>query len=362
MGVQFDRLLEPFEAQLTVVDGLTKMPSMQFPIDTGAGYQVDHHVNNAFGAINEVLRSGGTVKRSADGFYVPFTARSSEVLAKAAFEMGVPVTAAGAAPANSVDVKKARIALWDRYGGSMASGWTRWLLEHFEFDFDVVYPPDIDSGKLANYDVLILSSDASFTARTQTPATDASIPAEWRNRMGSLSVERSVPKIKEFLESGKTVIAIGGAGALARHLQLPVTNHLVEMVNGQERALPREKFYVPTSILRMAVNTKSSVAWGMPTQVDFVFDNSPVYRLLPGSEDRGISPILRFDSDSPLRSGWAWGQQYLNGGVGALEAFVGQGRLLVYGPEISFRAQPHGTFKLLFNSLYVAKNKQPSQH
>ena len=362
MGVQFDRLLEPYEAQLTVVDGLAKMPSMQFPVDTGAGYLVDHHVNNAFAAINEVLRSGGTVKRSADGFYVPFAARSSEVLAKAAFEMGVPVTAAGAAPANSVDVKKARIALWDRYGGSMASGWTRWLLEQFKFDFVVVYPPDIDSGKLANYDVLILPTDATFSARTQTPLTDTSIPQEWRNRMGSLSVERSVPKIKEFLESGKTVIAVGGAGSLARHMQLPVTNHLVETVNEQERALPREKLFVPTSILRMEVNTANSAAGGMPKQVDVVFDNSPVYRLLPGATERGITPILSFSGDSPLRSGWAWGQQYLNGGVGGFEAFVGRGRLLVYGPEISFRAQPHGTFKLLFNALYVLNNKQPSHH
>jgi hypothetical protein len=31
---------------------------------------------------------------------------------------------------------------------------------------------------------------------------------------------------------------------------------------------------------------------------------------------------------------------------------VGQGTLYMFGPEITFRAQPHGTFKLLFNTLY----------
>jgi hypothetical protein len=357
MGVQLDRILEPVNANLATVSGLAKLPSKPFPVDTGAGYTVDHRGNNAFIAMNRVLKAGGTAVRTVDGFYVPFSGPASDALAKAAFELGVGVTAAGAAPTNGVPVGKARIALWDRYGGSMTSGWTRWLLEQFEFDFDVVYPPDIDAGKLAIYDVLILPSDASFGGRGQVAPEDPTIPAEWRNRMGSLSVERSVPRIKEFLESGKTVIAIGGAGALARHLQLPVTNHLVETVNGQERPLPREKFYVPTSILRMDVNTSNSAAWGMPKQVDVVFDNSPVYRLLPGAEERGITPILSFSGDSPLRSGWAWGQQYLNGGVGAFEAFVGQGRLLVYGPEITFRAQPHGTFKLLFNALYKTSSR-----
>jgi len=26
--------------------------------------------------------------------------------------------------------------------------------------------------------------------------------------------------------------------------------------------------------------------------------------------------------------------------------------VFLFGPEITFRAQPHGTFKLLFNSIY----------
>ena len=45
------------------------------------------------------------------------------------------------------------------------------------------------------------------------------------------------------------------------------------------------------------------------------------------------------------------------GGVAIAEAPVGEGKLLLMGSEITFRAQPHGTFKLLFNSLYLGTAK-----
>ena len=64
-----------------------------------------------------------------------------------------------------------------------------------------------------------------------------------------------------------------------------------------------------------------------------------------------------FDSDKPLRSGWAWGQNYLEGAVAIAEANVGRGHLYLFGPEITFRAQPHGTFKFLFNGLYGGGEK-----
>jgi hypothetical protein len=39
----------------------------------------------------------------------------------------------------------------------------------------------------------------------------------------------------------------------------------------------------------------------------------------------------------------------------AVEARIGKGRVLLFGPEILHRAQPHGTFKLLFNAIFTAR-------
>ena len=66
----------------------------------------------------------------------------------------------------------------------------------------------------------------------------------------------------------------------------------------------------------------------------------------------GVRPVAWFAGKESLRSGWAWGQHYLEDGVAAAEARVGKGKVFLLGPEITFRAQPHGTFKFLFNGIY----------
>ena len=94
----------------------------------------------------------------------------------------------------------------------------------------------------------------------------------------------------------------------------------------------------------------------MPAQLDVFFDNSPVFRLKPDAALKGTKAVAWFDTPTPLRSGWAWGQNYLEGGAAMLEANYGKGKLYMFGPEITFRGQPHGTFKLLFNGIYAPTN------
>ena len=156
------------------------------------------------------------------------------------------------------------------------------------------------------------------------------------------------------MEAGGTVLTIGSSNALAYHLGLPVGSALVEkLANGTERPLPRDKYYIPGSILEVAVNNRHPLAYGLAEKIDVVFDNSPVFRLKPGGSP--ITPVAWFGSARPLRSGWAWGEHYLQDGTVVAEAAVGRGRLLMYGPEIAFRAQPHGSFKLLFNGILYGR-------
>ena len=100
------------------------------------------------------------------------------------------------------------------------------------------------------------------------------------------------------------------------------------------------------------MDTSSPLAAGMKERTDVFFDNSPVWRLSADAASQGVTPIAWFDSPAPLRSGWAWGQAYLDKGVIAVDARVGKGRVFLFGPEILMRAQPRGTFKFLFNAIY----------
>jgi hypothetical protein len=265
----------------------------------------------------------------------------------------------------------------------MPSGWTRFLLERFEFPFTIVCAAGFDDAALrSKYDVIIMPSGAAFRAGGGRggrgggggPSTGSGQAAAGAAPAGAPVAQPSDPdlrslcqvnsgtgtgataeaNVRKFVEQGGVVIAAGSASeSIAQTLQLPVTDYLVERQPGQpDRPLGADKFYVPGSVVRVAVDPTAPSAAGAGEHADVFFNNSPVFRLQPDAAARGVRPVMWFDSDSPLRSGWAWGQNYLEGGTTAFEATVGQGKVYAFGPEITFRAQPHGTFKFLFNGVY----------
>jgi hypothetical protein len=285
-------------------------------------------------------------------------------LQKLATELGVSFEAAPASLSvtGAIKLRKPRIGLADQYGGSIPSGWTRYVLEQFEFPYELVYPKIVDAGNLSSrFDVLIFPSDVGPTLSGgrgvgRGGAGGVNIPAEFQPTVGSYTPEQSGPALKKFLEDGGTILAVGRASMnLARVLGLPVENHLVERASdGTARQIPVEKYYVPGSILRVAVDSSAPIAHGVDDHVDVFFDNSPVFSLGPQAVMKGVRPVAWFDTSTPLRSGWAFGQGYLNGGVEIVQATIGKGSLFMFGPEITFRGQPHGTFKFLFNGLYLS--------
>jgi hypothetical protein len=232
----------------------------------------------------------------------------------------------------------------------------------------VVFAKEINAGNLkSKYDVILFVGGAIPAYRAEAGSNamggyegrepnEKEIPEMYNAQLGRITAAKSIPALKEFAEAGGTIITVGSSANLAYHFKLPVRNALVEMVNGKERPLPGEKFYIPGSVMQVAVNNTLTANWGMKPTADVYFSASPVFNLLPNATASGeITPLAWYASEKTLRSGWAFGQSYLNQTVAAFSANVGKGKLVVYGPEITFRGQTHSTYKMLFNHLYLDK-------
>lgn len=365
MGVEIDRIMDGFEGPFTRVPyGEIQLPPPTI-LANSAGYLLDVRSNNTFLVVNELLQSKIEVARTSTvrsglppgSFYVGNAGK--KILEKAAKEYGVKPIATGVKPAGVQQIKPVRMGLFDVYGGSMPSGWVRWMMEQFKFPYELVFAKEIDEGNLnEKFDVLVfigpgIPAVGSVGGSTRAQPKSDAIDSKYHHMLGSISKSVSIPQLKTFLQNGGNIIAVGAATSLSHHLDLPVSSALVEMGSeGVEKVLPGEKYYIPGSILEMFVDNSAPINFGMSTQANVLFNNSPVFKLAPDALMKGIRPIAWFGQEKPLRSGWAWGQSYLKNGITAFEAQVGKGKLYAFGPEITFRAQSHGTFKMLFNGLY----------
>jgi hypothetical protein len=347
MGVKFDRILDGFDGPFEKLPDEVKPPAGRItevnqPAQP-AGYLLSHEQNDAFIAVNRLLNSREEVywvknAFSTNGKTYPagthFISAKSTTLAKLqkmAQDIGLSFEATAVKPAGeALMLRPLRIGLWDRTGGSVPSGWTRYVLEKFEFPFTVVYGSTIDAGELSQkLDVLIFVDDGVTSATQQ---------------------------LKKFLQDGGTILAIGGATSLAYRLDLPISDALaLTLPDGRVNKLPQTEFYVPGSVLQAKVDNAQPLAFGMPDRADFFFQDSPAFRVPRDAEKKGVKVIAWYDSSTPLRSGWAWGQKYLENTAAVVEASVGKGKLFLFGPEILFRSQPHGTYKFLFNGIYYGR-------
>src|SRR5207253_2284083 len=199
-------------------------------------------------------------------------------------------------------LRRPRIALWDEYGGSISSGWLRYIFDNFDFAYDVVFLPQLDTLDLkTKYDVIVLPDGSvpdSLSTGPDEPSSLRDVPTEWKSRMGRFTSDNTLPQLRAFVEQGGRLVTIGRANYIAKHFTLPL-----DMPD-----FKREEFYVPGSILEIKVDTTADVAAGMTAKTLAFFDNSPFFQLKPEAANQGIRVVASFEKN-PLRSGWAWGQE-----------------------------------------------------
>ncbi len=367
MGVKFDRVLDGFDAPVETLTEVTAPPPGKIVGSGSAGFLIRHEINNAFIIQNRLLKAGKPVywlksqvaaggKTFAPGaLWVPAGSGVRQILETAARDAGVDVYATATAPVGeTLKIKPVKIGLVDTYGGVMPSGWIRWIFEQFEFPYEVVYPAGLDAGGLnKKYDVLLFADDvvpeAGGRMRPQPKAED--IPAEFRPWLGTITADKTGLQLDRFVRAGGTLIAIGSSTSLAESLKIPVTSALEEPgPDGKPTHVPRTKFFVPGAIMANTVDPTDPLAYGLPKDVMVYYYNSPSFRLPPGA--KGVRSVATFPGKHTLLSGWAWGQERLDGSSSIVEAELGKGKVFLMGPEVTQRGQAHGAYKFLFNGLF----------
>ena len=371
MGIKFDRILDGFEAPTERVPDLISVAPGSVKGSGKAGWLISHETNKSFTLTNRLLKAGAPVYWLKEGskagkqafgpgaIWVPASAEAQSIVTASVKDLGIDAYAVGAKPAGeALPLKPVRIGLVDVYGGSMPSGWNRWLFEQFEAPFEVVYPQRLDAGNLAkDFDVLVFADGTfpapqggPFRAGRSFPQPKAEdIPAEFRPWLGNVTDAKTLPQLAAFANEGGTLIAVGSSARLAPALGAPVEVAVAKKEGDKLTALTTKEFYIPGSVLRAKVDNRQPLAYGMPQDVDVFFDRSPTFNLKTSAP--GVAKVSWFDTETPLRSGWAVGQEKLKGSTAVLDIDMGKGKLFVMGPEVTQRAQSYGTFKFLFNGL-----------
>jgi hypothetical protein len=155
---------------------------------------------------------------------------------------------------------------------------------------------------------------------------------------------RGVQNLRTFTERGGILIAMDQATELPlTAFGLPIRN----VTAGQRQA----EFYTPGTILRIELDPAHPVAYGMPPQAAAFVVGSPAFSL--GSGGRTSRVVARYPAKNLLMSGWLLGERVIANTAAVMDVALGRGRIILLGFRTQHRGQPHGTFKLLFNSIFL---------
>jgi hypothetical protein len=370
MGVDIARVDTKFDAAVEIVDdAVPPMPSP--PTRAEAFYVLDGRLNASFKAVNRlladgvaVLRSGGSLATDAGNlpagaFLIPASEPGIHERIRAISEqMRLPVfadpeavrAAAGAGAAigsgtGASAIRVARIALYKPWRPSMDEGWTRYLLEQFEFPFHNVDNARIRAGALgADYDVLIIPRVSLDALLEGIDAEDIMEP--YAGGIG----EEGLEALQAFVAGGGTLLTFERADQVVlEHFEVPVKDGL--------EGLEQPDFFLPPALLRIEVDTEHPLAHGMPHEATAMFAGGRAYE--PDGWDAAAGSMRAVatypEEGRVLASGQLVGDEYLAGRAAVLEVQHGEGRIVMYGFRVQHRAQSHGTFKLVFNALYTTE-------
>ncbi|MCG3121399.1 MAG: hypothetical protein ALAOOOJD_04476 [bacterium] len=314
------------------------------PFEKNAPFSVSPNSLDAYKLVNRLLKQNQTVLWSRQPAQFLLQTNTAE-LTKAAQNLSVTMATANATTTDNTGniqkLKRPRIGIYRSYVPTADEGWTRFVLDEFEFDYKVLVDSDLRRGEfITQFEAIIFPDqrDSTILSGRQSGDDDENkYPAEFSSGIGV----SGLTNLRRFVESGGTLLAFDSATRLfIRHWALPVVNEL-EQVKSSE-------FSAPGSLLRGIVDLSHPIAFGMPRETTLFFSNSGAFAVRDGRA------IVKYPLQNPLLSGWLQGENKIHGKTALAEVPLGRGRVLLFGFRPQHRGQTYATFKLVFNSLWYA--------
>lgn len=373
MGVDCDRIEAPFKTELSSWGEME--PSGPLTIPESMPYLVlDSKTNIAYSAASALLHDKTEVFRSRRGVNGKdfHACRGSFILenspgARAALSPFVENHHLSVYGLESIDgltmdkLAPPRVGLYRSWRSNMDEGWTRYVLDDLKIPYTALRNKDFKGDKKEkadlkkSYDVIIFASENADIIKLGKPGASSPyrryyspLPPKYQGGIG----EEGVEALKTFVEKGGILVTLNDSCELIFDEFNPPARDTLERVS-------RDKFFCPTSILRVTVDPASPISYGLPRETPVMFSGSlAMSTSIPPMEwDRKV--VASYPKDDILLSGWLLGEDYLARKAAVVDLTHKQGHIILIGIRCQWRAQSHGAYKFLLNAiLYPQRHEE----
>ncbi len=368
MGVEVDRIDDSFEFDGSQLTEQIETETGDISGDTSYGYVLSHKPNASAKATNQLLADGQNIywtksdfesngnQYEAGSIIIEKGNDTEEVVKKAAQEHGLDFHGISEQPEIELyKVEKPRVGLYKSWVSNMDEGWTRWVLDNYEFEVDTLHDGDLIENDLSQYHSIIIPDQSP--SRILSGHKPGTMPEKYTGGMG---LEGALA-LKNFVSEGGTLLAFDSASDFViNQFGLPVENVTAGLSNTE--------FFIPGSLIRAKVTNNYPLAYGMQPEIAASFSRSRAFEIIEidregegGKEDIKKAPAppidipVQYAGDDLLMSGWALGEKkHLGNKAAVMNVQYGAGNVVLYGFRPQFRGQPRGTYKLIFNPLFMS--------
>jgi hypothetical protein len=293
--------------------------------------------NASFRAMNQILATKGKVMVAGDDISASDIDKGKlDAIMK---ENHLRASGASGAKEGAKPLKAVRIGLYRPFSANIDEGWTRWILEQYQFPYTNLYNGDIRAGHLRErYDTIVIpdmGEGAIMNGRRQ-----GTVPERYAGGIG----EEGTQELRDFVSDGGTLVTFNNASLFAvNQFKLPVTNALA--------GVPAAQFSCSGCLVTVHIeDAKNRLTAGLQPDTIVMFEAGPAFDTKTDFKGAVLARYAR--ERSPLASGYLIGPDRLEGKVAALDAEVGKGHVILLGFKPQWRGQSHAAYKFFMNAFY----------